>query len=318
MTEKIIKILSVIIIFGILSVAIYAIANYSFWKNVYQEIPQEEQQKVILIKDDKNNIEKEVVYKKQELKGEPFTVLLLGIDNQETLIGLADTIILSVISPKEKKITLLSIPRDTKMIMSHNGMADKINHSYNQGSSNTIKTIENYFNIPIDFYASINMQGVIDVVDIIDGLIVEVETDIEFRDRITKSQFILQKGTQRLNGMEVLNYSRYRGGHDGDFGRNRRQQQIISNFIDQSVDVSNVTKINQILNVIEKNFKTNAKISDILKISTIIEQLKNENIEIINFHGRGEYINGTSYVVTDEEHKENITSILHKRLGLLD
>lgn len=314
--EKIIKFISVIIIFLLLAYAALLSLDFFVWSDVYEEVYLEE--KTITVINSKSGEETQITYERQGLKGEPYVALLLGVDSEDISQGRSDTILLAVVEPKNNKISLLSIPRDSYIPNAGTGKQDKVNHSYNQGPANTISTLESYFNIPIDYYASINFDGFEEAIDEIGGLTIDVEKDLRFYDRITHTNFTLEKGEQKLSGIEALNYARYRGDGEGDFGRNRRQQQVISALITQGTEFQNVNKISGLIGILQDNFRTNVKSVD---IGVLLKQL--------NF-GSGLYITSIpleakpgragkmSIVVIDENERQRVINELHEKLGFIE
>ncbi len=96
-------------------------------------------------------------------KQESFSVLLMGIDTGDlgrVDQGRSDTMMVATVSPEDKQTTIVSIPRDTYVeIVGHN-TTDKINHAYAfGGAAMAMDTVQNYLDIPIDHYVSINMKG---------------------------------------------------------------------------------------------------------------------------------------------------------------
>lgn len=115
-------------------------------------------------------------------KQESFSVLLMGIDTGDlgrVDQGRSDTMMVATVSPEDKQTTIVSIPRDTYVeIVGHN-TTDKINHAYAfGGAAMAMDTVQNYLDIPIDHYVSINMKGLKELVDAVGGI--EVNNDITF------------------------------------------------------------------------------------------------------------------------------------------
>ena len=104
-----------------------------------------------------------------------FSVLLLGIDNgaygRDTEVGRSDTMLLVTVNPKLKKTTMISIPRDSYTEIIGYGTFDKINHAYAFGKEQfSINSVQNMLNIPIDYYVTVDMQGLMGLVDAVGGL----------------------------------------------------------------------------------------------------------------------------------------------------
>jgi polyisoprenyl-teichoic acid--peptidoglycan teichoic acid transferase len=233
----------------------------------------------------------------------PFAMLLLGIDTNNVKEGRSDTIILAVVDPENENVSMLSIPRDLRVKMANSEQYDKVNAAYARGGVDmTAATISDYLQIPIEYYSIINFKGFTEMVDTIGGLEVDVEKEIYFHDRITKSYFLLYPGSQTLTGIEALNYARYRSDGEGDFGRMRRQQQVIKEVIDQSVSLRNVPKLLSMLNVVGDNVDANLGFKDMATLALKMRNVRGDDIKSLPLEATPTMIGGVSYVtVSDAE-----------------
>ncbi|WP_201331186.1 LCP family glycopolymer transferase, partial [Lactobacillus nasalidis] len=151
-----------------------------------------------------------------------FAVMLLGTDtgaiNRTEKRGNTDTIIIVVVNPKKKNYTMISIPRDTMadMVGDDSDDVQKINAAYSIGGAKmAMKTVSSLLNIPVKYYALVNMGGLMKLVNYVGGIY--VTPPLTF----TYSGFPFKKGVrQHLNGQAALAYSRMRyDDPEGDYGR---------------------------------------------------------------------------------------------------
>lgn len=312
---KIVKIISVFLLLSVLLSSVYFGLQFYKLKDVHDTSEREQ----YIPKDNDESGNSVLNYNFKDKDKRPFTVLLLGTDSNTIKSGRTDTIMLAVVDPKKEKVKILSFPRDTRMEIAGKDKVDKVNHSFNYGVSTTISTIENYLNIPVDYYMLINLQGFVDLVNEIGGIEIDVEHDISFHDRLQKERFNIYKGVQTLDGRQSLNYSRYRGDADGDFGRNRRQRQVLTGMIESSTKIANVTKITNIFSILGDNARTDLSLDKTLKLAIQFSDIKSEDIEAIKMEASPVSIDGISYVqVSDEEHeriKELLKNILLEKKG---
>ncbi len=113
----------------------------------------------------------------------PVNVLLIGVDERKNDPGRADAIMLLSFNPKTKKATSLSIPRDMQVTLA-DGAKTKINHTYAYGGvEETIETVEQTFDVKIPYYAKINMEGLIELVDAVGGVTVDNPSAFSWNDR---------------------------------------------------------------------------------------------------------------------------------------
>lgn len=251
---------------------------------------------------------------RKKVSSEPFSVLLMGIDTEDVNEGRADTLAVAIVDPTAGNVTTLSIPRDTKMAIGTH--FDKVNHSFAEGGAAlTRTTVENFLGIPIDYHVAIDFQGFQDLVEAFGGIDIDVETDIRFPDRITKTNFTIDKGPQTLNGIQALNYARYRGGPDGDFGRNARQQQVIHALLGESKDWKNITKIKKVYDAISDNVETDLTLREIAKITVSLHDLEREHMHSLKMDAYPFNESGVSYVGVNDEEVQRIRGELQQLLS---
>lgn len=312
--ERLVKVFSALIVVFLFGYGAYLSFSIFVWKDVYKELPVQE--KTIKLINAETGLE-EIVYKKQALKdGQPFAFLLLGTDSDTIEHGRSDSIIIAVVEPKKNTLNLVSVPRDTWMLNKATGKYDKATHAFNKGVSNTIDSLENYFQIPIDYYASINMNGFIEMINAIGGLDITVEKEMQFYDRITNQYVRIKKGTHHLNGNETINYARFRGDGEGDFGRNRRQRQVMVEIIKQSADLQNIKKINELTGILKDNFRTNVKSSAIPLFLGQLEYDDTLKINQVELQGNPAREGRMSVVKIDEEERIKVSKELQQKLDL--
>ncbi|GGK33347.1 transcriptional regulator LytR [Caldalkalibacillus thermarum] len=254
-------------------------------------------------------------YKSKRKKTEPFTILLLGVDNEGgKFVGRSDVLMLAIVNPELEKVSLLSIPRDTYTKIVGKGVYDKINHAYAYGIKTALDTVEHFLDVPIDYYMVVNFDGFRDFINVLGGLKIEAERDMYHHYVIDNITIDIRQGETVLNGDEALYYVRFRKDAEGDFGRNRRQQQVIRAVLDQTLDMRNVTKVADILEVVGDNFRTNIPATEILSMVRQFSSLSGDDVETLSFEADVGSIDGISYVFIDEEEQLRMQTELKRRL----
>ncbi|NBA19394.1 transcriptional regulator [Enterococcus hirae] len=238
-------------------------------------------------------------YKNDIVSKKPFSVLLLGIDSGDfgrADKGRSDTIVVMTVNPQKKTTTLMSIPRDTYTEIIGKGENDKLNHAYAYGgASMTIASVQNLLDIPINYYAEINLKGLQELVDIVGG--VDVNNTFTFDYKGTRFPI----GRQHLDGKKALEYSRMRyDDPKGDYGRQKRQQQVIIGILDKLKSIKTLTNYKNILSVMGKNVKTDFSwdtIQEIFKYyKTAFNKVDSDQLVGVGFTGDGiTGENGISY-----------------------
>jgi polyisoprenyl-teichoic acid--peptidoglycan teichoic acid transferase len=265
-------------------------------------------------------ISREVSEKREEKvefeQRDPISILMVGIDEREGDHGRTDSMLVLTVNPETRTTKILSIPRDTrtKLIDPENPKKtslDKINHAYAFGGIEmSIASVENFLNIPIDYYVEINMEGFKDIVDAVGGI--EVDNQYEFElDGVS-----LKEGPQHLNGTKALAYSRMRiEDPRGDIGRGERQREVISKIIDKGKSLSTLTNYKDILDALENNIKTNLTLTEIIEMQSSYKPAA-ETLEKLEIEGSGKMINDVWYFMVDEETRQTLSDNLRTQLGL--
>lgn len=158
------------------------------------------------------------------------SILFIGIDERDpSEQSRSDALILATFNKAEKSIKLLSIPRDSYMYIPAVERYTKVNHAHAYGGPlASIETIEEFFQIPIDYYVRLNFDAFVDVVDALDGIYYDVPFQISEMDSNDQADAIqLEEGYQQINGEEALALARTRK-YDSDVQRGVRQQEINS------------------------------------------------------------------------------------------
>ena len=200
-----------------------------------------------------------------DITSNAFTVMICGIDSigKPTLRENSDSNMLVVVNPLSKTITMLSIPRDS--LMPNACLAykdDKLTHTGRLGIDCTINTLENYFDIEIDYYARISFSSVIDVVNTLGGIDVNVPMDFcerpANRSYEKKDIIYVKKGQQVLNGEKALALARHRKTvSNGDVGRAYNQQLVVNAMIKKVLKPSSFSKIDDLVQVVGDTVQTN-------------------------------------------------------------
>ncbi len=195
----------------------------------------------------------------QEVAGDPFYMLLLGIDKSEVRSSVlanpddfhnyrADTIILARVDPKTPLLTLVSIHRDTLVNLGANGQ-QKINAAYAIGGpSYMTKVVSDFAGVPISHYAEIDFDGLMGLIDTLGGIDINLPIDV-IDEKYARGN--LKAGDHHLTSEEALFLARARHAYDaygdGDAYRAANQRMIISAII-KKVLASNPTQWPTLIN----------------------------------------------------------------------
>ncbi|MDE3928326.1 LCP family protein [Enterococcus faecalis] len=244
---------------------------------------------------------------------EPFSVLLLGIDTGDdgrVEQGRSDTTIVATVNPRDKQTTLVSLARDTYVDIPGQGKQDKLNHAYAfGGASLAMDTVENYLNIPINHYVSINMAGLKELVNAVGGI--EVNNNLTF----SQDGYDFTIGKISLDGEQALSYSRMRyEDPNGDYGRQERQRKVIEGIVQKVLSLYSVSNYQEILTAVSDNMKTDLSFDDMKKIAldyrSAFGKVKQDQLQ-----GTGFMQDGVSYQRVDEQELTRVQQELKNQLN---
>lgn len=246
----------------------------------------------------------------------PISLLLLGTDtgaDGRITKGNSDTIMVVTINPKTKKTVITSIPRDTlaEMVGTKTTNVQKLNAAYNIGGSTMAKaSVSKLLNIPIDYYATLNMGGLKQIVDAVGGVTITSPMKVSY-DHIT-----ITKGQHHLNGKQALTYTRMRYQDPrGDYGRQLRQQQVMKAVLAKLANTKTLARYNQLLSSLSNNLRTDLSFNDLVALAT----KDHENTKHIVSHQLIEtpaWINTSSYQIASTAKLQTTSNAIRSQLGL--
>jgi LCP family protein required for cell wall assembly len=222
------------------------------------------------------------------------TLLLLGVDRRanDEDYSRSDTIILVNIDPVEKTARMVSIPRDLKVIIPGFG-AHKINAAYAFGDFNKddvpgggpglmMRTIETNFGINIDYFAEVDFNGFIKIIDTVGGVTVNVPYPIRDNEYPAQNNQYMRiyfaPGWQHMDGERVLQYARTRH-DDGDGRRSARQQQVLLALRDQALSLDLITKAPELIGEIGNTVRTDLSLNQARQLASLANDIDQSRIE---------------------------------------
>ncbi len=238
-------------------------------------------------------------------------ILFVGCDEIENH-GRADTIVLLSISPKTKDALILSIPRDTRVEIPGRGM-DKINHAYAFGGESLLtKSVSSFLDVPIHFYAVVDFNGFVYIIDELGGVEIDVEKEMHYVDKAGGVEINLHPGKQILNGEKALQYIRFRYDKLGDLGRIKRQQKLALAVIKKMINFDSMIKIPQISEGMKDYIETNIEARDTVALANLFRGVNQEKFRIETVQGEPVYIKGISYLEPNvEEVQQRVKSLIY-------
>ena len=190
-----------------------------------------------------------------------FTFLVVGRDTGGG--GNTDTILLAAYDVPNQKIGMLSVPRDTLVDES----SPKINSSLHGGIENLQDVVSDLVGYPIDFYITIDLDGFVELVDAVGGVEFDVPVEMYYSDPTQDLNIFFQPGMQHLDGQAAMEVCRFRKNGDGTgypLGDIQRSETVRNLMVTVAKKlVSNIGKLDQFVDIFQRNIETNLSGTDI-------------------------------------------------------
>jgi polyisoprenyl-teichoic acid--peptidoglycan teichoic acid transferase len=230
-------------------------------------------------------------------------VLLLGIDLRcgEEGPTHTDSMMVMTIDPVGMSAAALSLPRDMWVEIPGFGV-NRINQAYFQGEAFdypgggaglAVETVEATLGVPIDYYVTVDFEGFVEFVDLVGGISVEVDEEINdptYPDSCYGyDPFYIKPGTHELDGAEALKYARTRATAGSDIDRAARQQQVVMAVRDKALRLNAVPRLlaqsPQLWQSFQRSVHTNLRLEEVVQLALLAQDIPRENIrtEVIDY-----------------------------------
>lgn len=239
---------------------------------------------------------------------EDFLLAILGTDERKKEESRSDVIMLLKYKAKENKVIVVSVPRDSKVSIFDKGVA-KINAASALGGCRLqVSVLENLFKIENVKYVKINFEGFKKIIDTIGG--VEINAEKDFASDSGEDDIFAKKGSNLLFGEDLLKYVRFRHDEEGDFGRIKRQQEVLRSLASSILKSDNIVKLPEIALIVAKNSTSDMDIFFIMRYINKLQDLDTLEFEFYTLKTVSEKSNGIWYEIIDPEHLEFISDLL--------
>jgi len=241
-------------------------------------------------------------------------ILLLGVDEGGMR---SDTIMLASLNGRTGKLSVLSIPRDTRVRVGN--YYQKINAAIGIGAQEvrkgnikepeelTVQKVKLLTGLPIHYFMSIDFDGFKEVIDALGGVEFEVPFRMKYDDPVQNLHIDLQPGLQVLDGEAAHDFVRFRKGNAGypgyamgDLGRIEAQQAFIKALIQQKVNAKYLLKTDELFDVVVRNVRTNYTAKDLVRHLGAISKVDSDLMTMYQLPGSAQTISGVSYFLCDD------------------
>jgi len=220
---------------------------------------------------------------------EPFVVYISGIDSYGKISSVArsDVNMICVVNPQTKQVLLVNTPRDYYVkLHGTSGYRDKLTHAGIYGIDMSVKTMEDLYDVDINYYVRVNFSSLIKIIDAIGGI--NVYSEYAFTSRIGGYKF--RVGYNQMNGKKALGFARERYSFsDGDRMRGQNQQAVIDAMIKKVCSSTTIlTKFDALLDSLKGSFQTNMNYTKMIEIVRMqIADGAQWNVSSISVDGSG-------------------------------
>lgn len=221
-----------------------------------------------------------------DITKEPFTIYLCGADLSSgqdiNSTGRGDVNILLTVNPKTEKVNMQVIPRDTFVYIPCRGGSSKLSYSgWWGGVQSSIDSIEDKFGIDINYYAKINFNGLVDLVDALGGVTVYSHYTYSYQG------YSFVEGYNEVDGKKALRFARARKMlPQNELSRGQHQMELIKGIFKKFAENPTYENSMAVLDALENNFVTNLPEEDyydafklVVKLLPELENMENHSIE---------------------------------------
>ncbi len=236
--------------------------------------------------------------------------LMVGVDANDVANSKGtrtDTMMLVKVDFENGDIDLLSLPRDSRVVV--RGKEDKLNHAHAYGGMPlTIDTVRDFLGVDLEYYVKVDYKAVKSIVDAIGGVKLNVPQRMRYSDPTAKPplNINLNPGEQTLDGQKAHDFLRFRSYPDGDLGRVKAQQYFLEEFIKQTLQPKNIIKLPTMVKTYYDYVDTNISLDYVLKGMGVANKLNMENVRMETIQGYNKRINGLDYLIYDRESTKEI------------
>lgn len=221
---------------------------------------------------------------------EPCTILFLGVDvvytdmgrrnkkiDKDAFTGRSDTILVGRLDPKANSLRVISIPRDTEVLVPGYG-TQKINAANALGGPNlAMATVSSFLDVPIDHFVVLNVHGLVDLVDELGGITLEVPKRMQYMDWTAKLKIDLEPGVHTLTGNQSMGFVRFRHDALGDIGRVQRQEIFLRAVLDKALNPASWSHLPRLLEIAQNYVASDLSVQQMMTMANFVRSVPKSN-----------------------------------------
>ncbi len=230
-------------------------------------------------------------------EGERVNLLVLGIDHIEGAEARrSDTMMVASIDPENNRASLVSIPRDLYLRYPDDNFR-RVNAAYAiDGADLATELVSNFLGVPIDFHLVVDYEGFKEVVDLMGGVDITVDEQLQYTDEAAGLNIDIEPGQQTLDGEEAMGYVRYRG-NQSDLQRISRQQKFLKALLQGGVQMEGWSEVKNLIDTGRKYTNTNLSLMDMYDLGRTVQSLGMEDFDMVTLSGKPEMVDNKSVLL---------------------
>lgn len=224
----------------------------------------------------------------------PVNILVMGIDppsgfqdtSPEVFTGPSDTMLLLRLDPDNKLLRVLSIPKDSQVVIPDIGLA-KISTANSIGGPALAARVvsSNLNNVPIDRYVRITTSAFQELVSLVGGVEVFVPQPMVYKDAAGQLEINIEPGWQTLNGEQAEKFARFRDSQVGDLTRIQRQQELLKSLRDRLTSPTVLPRLPELMRMTRSYIDTNLSVEEIMALVDFGIELEPQNLQMMLLPG---------------------------------
>ncbi|MBR2705407.1 MAG: LCP family protein [Clostridia bacterium] len=234
--------------------------------------------------------------------------------------NLTDTIMICAFNPKDSKLTMMSVPRDTYTGQNKNKASanDKINTLYNKSSQTLINKLNEITGLNLNNYINVDTKGLRELVDAVGGIYYDVPIDMDYDDDTQDLHIHLKAGYQLLNGDKAEQLVRFRHNNDGssypasygdnDLGRMRTQREFLKELLKQMKKKHLILNLSNYLKIAKNNVETNLDMDKMKHYLPYLIDFNLEDLESTSLPGTPEKCNGVWLYIPNKKEVKKVVN----------
>ena len=202
-------------------------------------------------------------------------ILIIGVDDGAQGEQQADTILVLSFSNDTGKSRLISIPRDT--LVNSNSSSGRLGTLYAWGGANLIvRHVSQLLGISIHQYVVVGMNTFAELIDVLGGIDIYVEENMDYEDPNSELSIHLGQGYQHLSGEDSQKYLRFLSSKLGDVGRVQRQQKFMKALYAKVLQLETIPKLPAIADIFQHKMETSAEIFDSAHLANVLRRMSSD------------------------------------------